>query len=163
MDSNPVLKVIEGSLQGQVFEVTPEGLVIGRGEECAVRLADPGVSREHARVFLHNAGVWVQDMGSRNGVFVKGQRLARPKQISPGTELSVGDHRFCLELSEAAAGDEKATAGPPAPSEESAPGDAYEMEPTVRESAPASKLPLIFGVVGAVAVLAVIASLLMAE
>ena len=162
MDSNPVLKVIEGALEGQVFVVTPEGLVIGRGEECAVRLADPGVSREHARVFLHNAGVWVQDMGSRNGVFVKGQRLARPKQISPGTELSVGDHRFCLELSEVASGNETAGAEPAAPPKEPAAGDTIELEPTVRAPAPTSKIPVIFGVLGVLAVLAVIASLMTA-
>ena len=100
MDQNPQLKVLEGELQGARFEVTEHGIVIGRGEDCAVRLPEPGVSREHARVFLHNAGVWVQDLGSRNGVFVKDTRITRAKQLSPGTRFKVGGHVFVLELSD---------------------------------------------------------------
>lgn len=109
MDRNPHLKVVEGSLGGKSFEVTEDGLKLGRGDACEVRLPDPGVSREHARVFLHNAGVWVQDLGSRNGVFVKGKRILRPKQLSPGTEFTVGDHRFTVEVDSEPATEEVAS------------------------------------------------------
>lgn len=132
MDQNPQIKVLEGELQSARFEVTEDGIVIGRGEACAVRLPEPGVSREHARVFLHNAGVWVQDLGSRNGVFVKDVRITRAKQLSPGTRFKVGDHVFVLELTDEA------------PAEASAPPvvqiaeTSYESanEPTVRIPVP---------------------------
>ena len=158
MDRNPILKVLEGTLQGEAFEVTAEGLMLGRGEDCAVRLSDPGVSREHARVFLHNAGVWVQDMGSRNGVFVKGTRIVRPKQVSPGTRFQVGDHFFTIELTEGPP--PKPPAEPIEPVHEG-PTQITPMEPTVSEPAPTSKLPLTLGIVGVLLVLGLIAATLL--
>ena len=98
MNHNPQLVVMEGALKGQAFEVTSKGLDIGRDSTCQVCLPDPGVSRSHARVFLHNSAVWVQDNGSRNGAFVNGKRLQRPKTLSPGAELKVGEHLFQVRL-----------------------------------------------------------------
>jgi pSer/pThr/pTyr-binding forkhead associated (FHA) protein len=98
MDRQPTLVVTAGPRTSEAFPITPEGLVIGRDAVCDIALDDPSVSREHARVFLHNSAVWAQDSGSRNGVFVNGKRLARPKQISPGDKLTVGDHGFTVEL-----------------------------------------------------------------
>ncbi len=98
MDRVPLLVGVSGPLSGQRFRVTPEGLVVGRSPDCDVPIPDQGVSREHARVLLHNAAVWVQDAGSRNGVYVNGKRITRHKQLSPGAELTIGQHGFTLEL-----------------------------------------------------------------
>lgn len=157
MDRNPIMNVLEGTRAGETFPVTTEGLMVGRGEQCAVRLADPGVSREHARVFLHNAGVWVQDMGSRNGVFVKGKRISRPKQLSPGTEFTVGDHRFTIALTDEVP--EPAPAAAPPVDIPEGPTRIAPAEPTVSVSPPESpsRLPLILVAVGVFLVLAMIA------
>ena len=99
MDRQPVLVVIDGPLSGRSHPITAEGLSLGRDASCDISLeGDPNVSREHARVFLHNSAVWAQDAGSRNGVFVNGKRLVRPKQVGPGDKLGVGDHLFTVEL-----------------------------------------------------------------
>lgn len=99
MDRQPVLVVTGGPLSGRSYPITAEGLLLGREAKCDVALeGDPNVSREHARVFLHNSAVWAQDAGSRNGVFVNGKRLVRPKQVGPGDKLGVGDHVFTVEL-----------------------------------------------------------------
>ena len=160
MDQNPQLKVLEGALEGARFEVTQAGIVIGRGEDCRIRLSEPGVSREHARVFLHNAGVWVQDLGSRNGVFVKKTRITRAKQLSPGTTFEVGDHTFVVELL-----DEKADEGSTPPIVQIPEASTQVAnEPTVSEPAPrasGSRVGLwVFAVVGFV--LAAIAASLLA-
>ncbi len=78
--------------------VTAHGVVLGRAPSCDIPIPDRGVSREHARVLLHNSAVWVQDAGSRNGVFVNGKRVVRHKQLGLGAELVIGDHAFTLEL-----------------------------------------------------------------
>jgi pSer/pThr/pTyr-binding forkhead associated (FHA) protein len=52
----------------------------------------------HARVLLHNGAVWVQDQGSRNGVFVNDKRVVRHKQLSPGDALTVGEQSFTIEI-----------------------------------------------------------------
>ena len=139
MNRNPQLVVIEGALKGQSFEVTAEGLDIGREPTCQVCLPDPGVSRSHARVFLHNSAVWVQDNGSRNGAFVNGKRLQRPKTLSPGAELKVGDHRFEVRLGdEAPAGDASSSipAATPSQSEPPAADVPTFSEPTVSIEVP---------------------------
>ncbi len=101
MDKKPFLRIVEGSRTGERHAVTTAGLRIGRDATCDISIGDPGVSREHARVFLHNGAVWVQDAGSRNGVFVNGTRLARPKSIGPGDRVSVGDHVLLVVLEDA--------------------------------------------------------------
>lgn len=88
----------EGAAKGQRALVGEAGLMLGRGEHCDLIIEDTGVSREHARVLLHNDAVWVQDAGSRNGCFLNGRRLARHQTLSPGDDLRIGEHRFTLEL-----------------------------------------------------------------
>ncbi|MCK6506095.1 FHA domain-containing protein [Myxococcota bacterium] len=50
--------------------------VLGRSRACALVLAEPTVSGEHAVLFQGLDGRWcVRDLGSRNGTFVDGQRI----------------------------------------------------------------------------------------
>jgi len=101
MNRVPLLVGTKGPLKGQRYAVNENGLVLGRDDACDVIIPDVGISRQHARVLLHNSAVWVQDEGSRNGVFVNGKRVVRHRQLSPGSELLVGDHAFTLELAPA--------------------------------------------------------------
>lgn len=98
MDRLPLLVAVKGPLKGQRYTITEAGLMVGRDEDCDVVIPDAGVSRQHARVLLHNAAVWVQDEGSRNGVFVNGKRVVRHRQLSPGAEMLIGEHAFTLEM-----------------------------------------------------------------
>lgn len=95
-----VLVCTDGSLKGQRAPVGADGLMLGRGEHCDMIIKDAGVSREHARVLLHNDAVWIQDAGSRNGCFLNGRRLSRHQTLSPGDDLRIGEHRFTIELEE---------------------------------------------------------------
>jgi pSer/pThr/pTyr-binding forkhead associated (FHA) protein len=151
MDRVPELIVEAGAAAGARFDVTDAGLTIGRGDACSIRVTDPGVSREHARVFLHNGAVWVQDTGSRNGLLVNGKRLARPKQLGIGDRVVVGAHTFLLRFkSEGAssAGPEGEPEPPPAPLPEPPPPP----DPRVR-----GRLPVvIFAIVAAAAVVALV-------
>jgi pSer/pThr/pTyr-binding forkhead associated (FHA) protein len=102
----PILVVSEGALKGNRMPIPDDGIVIGRGEACQFVLTEQGVSREHCRVLVHNSGVWVRDLGSRNGVFLKGKRVNRPKQMMPGDVLKIGEHEFTVELGPLVSGDE---------------------------------------------------------
>jgi len=98
MDRQPVLVATRGPLEGARFPVVADGVTLGRDPECTVVLDDGNVSRFHARLVFHNAAIWVQDVGSRNGVFLNDKRIVRHKQFSPGDELVIGEHIFTLEL-----------------------------------------------------------------
>ena len=53
-----------------------EELVIGRDEDCLVRLSGPDISRRHAKIQREDSGFVVTDLDSRNGTFVNGCRRA---------------------------------------------------------------------------------------
>lgn len=80
--------------------MTASGITLGREDTCDVVIPDANVSREHGRLLLHNGTVWVQDAGSRNGIFVNQKRVMKHRAIGPGDLVSVGGHVFRLELSD---------------------------------------------------------------
>jgi pSer/pThr/pTyr-binding forkhead associated (FHA) protein len=69
------------------FPLEAEVLEIGRGEESAIRIDEPLVSRHHAR--LERRGeTWVLcDLDSTNFTRVNGQRIRREMELSDGDEL----------------------------------------------------------------------------
>ena len=100
MDMAPVLIALDGPLAGARYPITAEALRLGREPGNEVHIDDSNVSRQHARVLLHNGAVWVQDAGSRNGVFVNAQRVADHKQVKVGDKVSVSGHQFEIGLAE---------------------------------------------------------------
>jgi pSer/pThr/pTyr-binding forkhead associated (FHA) protein len=66
-------------------------LLIGRGENAGLLLPGSPVSRQHARVWTSGGRFWVEDLGSRNGTFVNGRRIAGPTGLRDGDVLQVGD------------------------------------------------------------------------
>ena len=102
MERIPVLVAIEGPLKGKSYPLQEgDGNTIGRADECDITIPDNDVSRQHARVILHNAAVWVQDDNSRNGVFVNEKRVVRrPLELRPGGKVTIGIHIFQLEIKE---------------------------------------------------------------
>jgi pSer/pThr/pTyr-binding forkhead associated (FHA) protein len=101
MDRVPLLVSIEGPLAGNKYQISPdEEIIIGRSENCSIYVPDSEISRQHASLTLHNSGIWVQDAGSRNGVFINEKRIVRPTELRPGGRLRLGTHSFVLEISE---------------------------------------------------------------
>jgi hypothetical protein len=73
----------------QIFAL-PEGVAkLGCAGENDIILRIPGVSRRHALVRRHSGGVEVNDLGSRNGLLVEGQRVKRAA-LTPGLRVQVG-------------------------------------------------------------------------
>ncbi len=99
------LRVRSGPAAGKEIDLADE-FVIGRGEDEEGRLGDDEeLSRQHARVARTPEGqLQVEDLGSTNGTFVNGTRIAGPQALTPGDVLRVGTSE--LELT-----------APPAPSE----------------------------------------------
>jgi hypothetical protein len=64
---------------------------MGRDPSNEIAISDPQVSRLHARVYLSEGMLVVEDMGSTNGTFVNGVPLAEPKTLAPGDVIGLGD------------------------------------------------------------------------
>lgn len=111
MGSEPILVAEAGPLEGQTWVITTEGLRIGREEGNEIMVDDAAVSRQHARVLMHNGAVWLQDTGSRNGVFVNGDRVPDHRQLKPGDRIMLGAHVFRVDVPSGGGG--KMAARPP--------------------------------------------------
>ncbi|HEY6561851.1 MAG TPA: FHA domain-containing protein [Polyangiaceae bacterium] len=77
------------------FEVTGRFL-IGRGNDCQLALNDPLVSRAHAVVSLQGGTVVLEDLDSRNGVRVNGQRIERIRTLAHGDRIGIGGQELIL-------------------------------------------------------------------
>jgi DNA-binding winged helix-turn-helix (wHTH) protein len=65
--------------------------VVGRDAAAQVRLDDAVVSRRHAHIEVGGTGTLLQDLGSKNGTFLDGQRLAsEPVALRDGSKLAFG-------------------------------------------------------------------------
>jgi len=84
------LTCLTGTLSGQLFRVTKGHLTIGRSPHVELRLDDDGISRNHARIRSETNRAWIEDMESRNGTFVNGERITNPVELKEGDKVQVG-------------------------------------------------------------------------
>jgi hypothetical protein len=71
------------------------GITIGRGPQNTVALDDDDfASASHARVEPRQDGVWLEDEGSTNGTYLNGVKLSRPRKLTPGDLVRVGETDF---------------------------------------------------------------------
>lgn len=64
---------------------------IGRDEDNAIRITDDAyISSHHARVSIVDGAVVVDDLGSRNGTYLNGNRLLDRRPLKVGDRLQVG-------------------------------------------------------------------------
>ena len=78
--------------EGTTFELDAAALTIGRGGQNDVPIEeDEFASARHARFEPRRDGVWVQDRGSTNGTFVNGAQLVRPRRLTEGDVVRVGE------------------------------------------------------------------------
>ena len=85
------LEVIAGNAAGTIIHVEDD-LVVGRYAAGAGQLAeDSEISRQHAHITREASGEFaIEDLGSSNGTFVNGLKLATPHLLSEGDSIEVG-------------------------------------------------------------------------
>ena len=63
---------------------------MGRDAEARIALDLGRVSRRHARILVGPDRVVLEDLASKNGTFVRGQRVGDPVDLQDGDEIGVG-------------------------------------------------------------------------
>ena len=80
---------------GEMFQVGPEGAIIGRvGGGASIQVEDRSVSKKHARIFTDGSQWFLEDMGSVNGTVVEGNKIGGAVPLMPGLVFSLSKHRF---------------------------------------------------------------------
>jgi hypothetical protein len=76
--------------QNTNIEIPAGRFLIGRSPECHLVLDDPSVSRTHATIVLEESGLFLEDMGSRNGCTLNGTRVEGRHKLQDGDRVVIG-------------------------------------------------------------------------
>jgi general secretion pathway protein A len=89
------IEIIKGGKLERVVDMTdvPSRIMIGRGDDCELRLDSKFVSRHHALVFCTPEGVCIEDLNSFNGTIVNSKKITRCNLYS-GDKILVGDYQL---------------------------------------------------------------------
>ena len=85
----PRLVFLAGTNVGAVFPVG-HGTVLGRASEATVQVESDEVSRRHAHIIEGRSGWALEDLGSRNGTFLNGERITTPHPLTDGDKIELG-------------------------------------------------------------------------
>jgi len=73
---------------------------LGRAPSNTVIVEDPFASTEHALLYHREGRWWLEDLNSRNGTLLNGERLRAPAIVATGDEVGIGGVRLRIELEE---------------------------------------------------------------
>jgi diguanylate cyclase (GGDEF)-like protein len=88
--SEAALTVLRGELPGALFPLLADENIIGRDTDVAIALPDHSLSRQHARVLRRGSAYIIEDLGSTNGTFVDGARIAGVRILEDGCRVHLG-------------------------------------------------------------------------
>jgi pSer/pThr/pTyr-binding forkhead associated (FHA) protein len=83
--------------QRKDFPVSSSATVLGRGEECDLRIPLLNVSRKHCELQLSPKGVKVKDLASANGTYVNNKRVTEV-DLKAGDRLVIGPVVFTIQI-----------------------------------------------------------------
>ena len=118
------LKVLGGAHSGQRVPITLPQFMIGRAEDCHLKPRSELISRYHCAILVEDAYVAVRDLGSKNGVYVNGERIGVEQELHNGDRLAFGP----LEFEVIATPNEPKTQPAPAPAAPAAHPDAQPVD-----------------------------------
>jgi DNA-binding winged helix-turn-helix (wHTH) protein len=72
--------------------------LLGRVDEGVLWIDSPSVSRRHARIRVEGGRAVLEDLGSKNGTFWRGERIAAPVPLSDGDEIRLGKVPLTLRI-----------------------------------------------------------------
>jgi pSer/pThr/pTyr-binding forkhead associated (FHA) protein len=91
------LVVVDGPAAGRSIELASERLLLGRGEDADLVLADDSLSKLHTLFLLTSRGHQIQDLESANGTWVNGVRT-EIAALAPDDRIAVGEHVLRYEV-----------------------------------------------------------------
>ena len=79
------------------FPLSEPESILGRRQDCHLRIPTKDVSRQHCAVLIQNETVTAKDLGSSNGTFVNGKRIAEA-ELAAGDRLRLGPVTFVVQI-----------------------------------------------------------------
>ncbi|HRK32663.1 MAG TPA: FHA domain-containing protein [Tepidisphaeraceae bacterium] len=79
------------------FSLHKQTTVVGRREDCDVRIPLGEISRKHCKIIREDDELKIEDLGSSNGTYINGQRV-QGASLSPGDTIKIGSVVFVVQL-----------------------------------------------------------------
>jgi serine phosphatase RsbU (regulator of sigma subunit) len=87
-----------GGKAGERYRLVKEKTVIGRHPGCDIIVDSGSVSRQHAVVEMKDGVWWIEDLGSRNGTLINGEKLNGQHQLEAADEIGVCEDRLVFTV-----------------------------------------------------------------
>ena len=97
------LIIASGTMKGQRLILPDREVIVGRDEDCNMRIASSMISRKHCALQGARNGVWVRDLESQNGTYVNDVAIKEPYLMKPGDVLRIGSSQFQVPRAKPAA------------------------------------------------------------
>src|SRR5438445_196252 len=82
---------------GPAIDIVKDLIVVGRKDECDLRLDHKSVSKMHCIIVKTDGLLLLRDLGSTNGTRVNGQRVRRAALL-PNDQLNIANYKFRIFL-----------------------------------------------------------------
>jgi DNA-binding winged helix-turn-helix (wHTH) protein len=90
LGTRPPDRIVMLMIAGERIVLQPGENIIGRGRDANVVIESHEVSRHHARIVLAPAEMLIEDLQSKNGTFVEGERITGPRTLVDGDHIRFG-------------------------------------------------------------------------
>ncbi|GMV95761.1 MAG: hypothetical protein AMXMBFR83_01320 [Phycisphaerae bacterium] len=94
---NVSLVMFKETGESKSFPIAGNKVVIGRKEDCGLRIPLSEISRKHALLMVDEKSVTLRDLGSANGTYVNNKRITE-QELEPGDHIVIGPVVFTVQI-----------------------------------------------------------------
>ena len=89
---------LDGMISGkrQITVDIDQSIIVGRSSVCEVYIDDDNISRQHFVICDQDGAFYIQDLNSKNGTFVNGQKIMRSKKLENGDKIKFGNIKMTV-------------------------------------------------------------------
>jgi len=91
-----ILKVISDQGQSRIFRIDKNLISLGRSSAADIVIDDKKASRNHARIIAAGGVYKIEDLGSRNGIFVNGKKISQKQKVGIGDSIKIGNTQITI-------------------------------------------------------------------
>ena len=82
------LKFLSGPKAGKEILLQKGMVILGRELDCQISIPVQGISKKHAQILVRETGLVIEDLDSRNGIFIKGKQV-RKEELKEGDRVAL--------------------------------------------------------------------------
>ena len=82
------LKFLSGPKAGKEILLQKGLVILGREANCQISIPSQGISKKHAQILVKETGLTIEDLDSRNGIFIKGKQV-RKEELKEGDRVAL--------------------------------------------------------------------------